>query len=223
MCGGRTRAGWPSLEPGHRVPAPHDRSSRRGVGRVVEHRERRGAGRGSQRADPLYGIRSVLRSGVELLTERQHQRLTAMFATEQRVEVEATWGRSPPSWRGGAHVPDRADHPRANAQNVKPPTCWPTSTGPTPRRTDRSDQRPPRTPTRLRAGLPQPHQLHRNITTRSRRVQTTTTPSDRMSRQTSLRARAINPACDGLWFSNTQRCRPELPAWLEAFDHGLMA
>jgi len=42
--------------------------------------------------DPLYGIRRVLRTGVELLTDRQHQRLTAVFADEAHVQVEATWG-----------------------------------------------------------------------------------------------------------------------------------
>jgi len=41
---------------------------------------------------PLYGIRRVLRTGSDLLTDRQRQRLTAVFATEQHVEVEATWG-----------------------------------------------------------------------------------------------------------------------------------
>ena len=42
--------------------------------------------------DPLYGIRRVLRTGTELLTERQQTRLTAVFADERHVEVEATWG-----------------------------------------------------------------------------------------------------------------------------------
>jgi transposase len=42
--------------------------------------------------DPLYGIRRVLRTGTDLLTERQRQRLTAVFADERHVEVEATWG-----------------------------------------------------------------------------------------------------------------------------------
>jgi transposase len=41
--------------------------------------------------DPLYGIRRVLRTGAELLTDRQQARLTAVFATEGHVEVEATW------------------------------------------------------------------------------------------------------------------------------------
>jgi transposase len=34
----------------------------------------------------------VLRTGSDLLIDRQRQRLTAVFATEQHVEVEATWG-----------------------------------------------------------------------------------------------------------------------------------
>jgi len=42
--------------------------------------------------DPLYGIRRVLRTGTELLTDRQRQRLTAAFANEAHAQVEATWG-----------------------------------------------------------------------------------------------------------------------------------
>jgi transposase len=43
--------------------------------------------------DPLFGIRRALRTGAELLTDRQHQRLTAaVFHVEDHVEVEATWG-----------------------------------------------------------------------------------------------------------------------------------
>jgi hypothetical protein len=34
----------------------------------------------------------VLRTGTELLTDRQRQRLDAVFADEAHVEVEATWG-----------------------------------------------------------------------------------------------------------------------------------
>jgi transposase len=41
--------------------------------------------------DPLYGIRRVLRTGVELLTDRQRRRLTAVFTVEAHVAVEATW------------------------------------------------------------------------------------------------------------------------------------
>ena len=42
--------------------------------------------------DPPYGIRRVLRTGVALLTDRQYQRLQAVFADDAHVQVEATWG-----------------------------------------------------------------------------------------------------------------------------------
>ena len=43
-------------------------------------------------------------------------------------------------------------------------------------RSYRSDQRAPRTPTRLRPRVPQPHQLHHPLPPRNRRIQTPTTP-----------------------------------------------
>jgi transposase len=42
--------------------------------------------------DPLYGIRRVLRTGADLLTDKQRARLSAVFADQRHVEVEATWG-----------------------------------------------------------------------------------------------------------------------------------
>jgi transposase len=42
--------------------------------------------------DPLYGIRRVLRTGADLLTDRQQQRLTAVFADDRHIQVQATWG-----------------------------------------------------------------------------------------------------------------------------------
>jgi transposase len=41
--------------------------------------------------DPLYGIRRVLRTGVDLLTDKQWARLQAVFADDQHTEVETTW------------------------------------------------------------------------------------------------------------------------------------
>ena len=41
--------------------------------------------------DPLYRIRRVLRTGAELLTDKQKKRLTAVFADDSHVQVEATW------------------------------------------------------------------------------------------------------------------------------------
>ncbi len=42
--------------------------------------------------DPLYRARRTLHTGAGLLTGNQIDRLTALFATEEHVEVEATWG-----------------------------------------------------------------------------------------------------------------------------------
>jgi transposase len=49
-------------------------------------------GHRGRRGDPLYGIRRVLRTGADLLTDRQHARLSAVFADQRHIEVEATWG-----------------------------------------------------------------------------------------------------------------------------------
>ena len=43
-------------------------------------------------ADPLYRARRTLHTGAELLTEKQQSRLKALFAVEEHVQVEATWG-----------------------------------------------------------------------------------------------------------------------------------
>ncbi|MGY4644988.1 ISL3 family transposase [Cellulomonas sp. URHB0016] len=42
--------------------------------------------------DPLYRARRTLHTGHDLLTDRQRQRLTALFSLEDHVQVEATWG-----------------------------------------------------------------------------------------------------------------------------------
>ena len=42
--------------------------------------------------DPLYRSRRTLHTGADLLTDKQRARLTALFAVEEHVEVEATWG-----------------------------------------------------------------------------------------------------------------------------------
>ena len=42
--------------------------------------------------DPLYRARRVLHTGAGLRTDRQQQRLTALFAADEHVQVEATWG-----------------------------------------------------------------------------------------------------------------------------------
>jgi transposase len=42
--------------------------------------------------DPLYRARRTLHTGADLLTDKQHQRLTALSAVDEHVQVEATWG-----------------------------------------------------------------------------------------------------------------------------------
>ena len=42
--------------------------------------------------DPLYSARRTLSTGADLLTDKQQQRISALFADERHLEVEATWG-----------------------------------------------------------------------------------------------------------------------------------
>ncbi len=49
-------------------------------------------GHRGRRDDPLYRARRTLHTGADLLTEKQTDRLSALFAADEHVEVEATWG-----------------------------------------------------------------------------------------------------------------------------------
>jgi transposase len=49
-------------------------------------------GHRGRKSDPLYSARRTLHTGTDLLTDKQRQRLTDLFAVEEHVEVEATWG-----------------------------------------------------------------------------------------------------------------------------------
>ncbi|HHU09610.1 MAG TPA: ISL3 family transposase [Intrasporangiaceae bacterium] len=48
-------------------------------------------GHRGRKEDPLYRARRTLHTGTSLLTERQQDRLTTLFAEDQHVEVQATW------------------------------------------------------------------------------------------------------------------------------------
>ena len=48
--------------------------------------------RRGRKSDPLYRARRTLHTGADLLTDKQAARLTALFAIDEHVEVEATWG-----------------------------------------------------------------------------------------------------------------------------------
>jgi transposase len=60
-----------------------DRCRRRVQQNIHGHRGRTG--------DPLYTARRTLHAGTDLLTDKQHQRLTGLFSANEHVEVEATW------------------------------------------------------------------------------------------------------------------------------------
>jgi len=49
-------------------------------------------GHRGRKDDPLFTSRRTLHTGADLLTDKQRTRLTALFAAEEHVEVEATWG-----------------------------------------------------------------------------------------------------------------------------------
>ena len=49
-------------------------------------------GHRGMKGDPLYTARRTLHTGAELLTDKQATRLKALFAVDEHVEVEATWG-----------------------------------------------------------------------------------------------------------------------------------
>jgi transposase len=61
-----------------------DRCRRRVQQRLHGHR--------GKKNDPLYRARRTLHTGADLLTDTQTDRLHALFAVEEHVEVEATWG-----------------------------------------------------------------------------------------------------------------------------------
>ena len=49
-------------------------------------------GHRGRKDDPLYRARRTLHTGADLLTDKQTDRLTALFGHDRHVEVEATWG-----------------------------------------------------------------------------------------------------------------------------------
>ena len=49
-------------------------------------------GHRGRKGDPLYSARRTLHTGDGLLTDKQKDRLSALFKVEEHVEVEATWG-----------------------------------------------------------------------------------------------------------------------------------
>lgn len=80
-------AATPVLDPFHAVQFAGDAldDCRRRVQQdTCGHRGRKG--------DPLYSARRTLHTGDDLLTDKQRRRLRDLFAADEHVEVEATWG-----------------------------------------------------------------------------------------------------------------------------------
>jgi transposase len=63
-------------------------------------------GHRGRKGDPLYAARHTLHTGADLLTDKQKDRLTALFADDQHVELQATWGINP-RMIGAYREPDR--------------------------------------------------------------------------------------------------------------------
>ena len=61
-----------------------DSCRRRIQQQLHDHRGRKG--------DPLYAARRTLHTGAAFLTDRQQQRLDALFADDRHAAVEVTWG-----------------------------------------------------------------------------------------------------------------------------------
>jgi len=61
-----------------------DECRRRSQQAIHGHRGRKG--------DPLYAARRTLHTGADLLTDKQKDRLSALFDLDEHVQVEATWG-----------------------------------------------------------------------------------------------------------------------------------
>lgn len=159
-------------------------------------------GHRGMKGDPLYSARRTLHTGAALLTDKQAARLRDLFAAENHVEVEATWGIYQRMIAAYRHEDRR--HGRglmvsliaSISSGVPRALVELTTLGRTlkkraddvlayfeQQRPHGSDQRPPRTPPRLSPRIPQPHQLHRQKPARDRRLQTPTTPSIGVSHQ----------------------------------------
>src|SRR3954454_7403594 len=188
----------PVMDPFHVVRLAGDAvdQCRRRIQQAIHgHRGRKG--------DPLYAARRTLHTGADLLTDKQKDRLAALFADDAHVEVEATWGiyqRMIAAYR----EPDRKQGRRLMEQLITSvtsgvPTALTeitrlgrtlkqraadvlayfdrpgTSNGPTEAINGRLEHPPGR------ATVSQPPQLHRPMPARDRRLQAAPTPWIRMS------------------------------------------
>ncbi len=87
------------------------------------------------RDDPLYKSRRTLHTGADLLTDKQSDRLRALFVDDAHVEVEATWGvyqRMIAAYRHEDRQRGRELMEKLITDLSEPLTCSPTSNDPAP-------------------------------------------------------------------------------------------
>ncbi|THJ64796.1 ISL3 family transposase [Arthrobacter echini] len=77
----------PVMDPFHVVRLVGD-----GLDRCRQRVQLATTGHRGRAGDPLYRARRTLHTGADLLTDKQQTRLDAVFAAEEHLEVEATWG-----------------------------------------------------------------------------------------------------------------------------------
>ncbi|WP_199279251.1 ISL3 family transposase [Arthrobacter sp. CAN_A2] len=77
----------PVMDPFHVVRLAGD-----GLDRCRQRVQQDTTGHRGRAGDPLYKARRTLHTGADLLTDKQHARLDAVFRSEEHLEVEATWG-----------------------------------------------------------------------------------------------------------------------------------
>ena len=75
------------MDPFHRVRLAGD-----GLDQCRPRVQQQSLGHRGRAGDTLYNARRTLHTGHSLLTDKQRDRLDALFAAEEHVEVEATWG-----------------------------------------------------------------------------------------------------------------------------------
>ncbi|MCW2943694.1 MAG: transposase, partial [Actinoallomurus sp.] len=95
-------------------------------------------GHRGRKDDPLYSARRTLHTGAGLLTEKQKDRLHALFAVDAHVEVEATWGIYQSLKKWSASIGRESDG-QTRAQSLSPGAYPPVPNHP---RDPRSGQRP---------------------------------------------------------------------------------
>ncbi|MDA1537339.1 transposase, partial [Bacillus cereus group sp. TH254-2LC] len=77
----------PVMDPFHVI-----RLAGEGLDRCRQRVQQHTLGHRGRAGDPLYRARRTLQTGADLLTDTQRARLDTVFAADEHVQVEATWG-----------------------------------------------------------------------------------------------------------------------------------